>query len=54
MCCDSSLSTNDQARELPSAVGVEERWSELLDAETVIVQRQRVGPTMHSGVTDEG
>ncbi|MCH7591979.1 MAG: tRNA-(ms[2]io[6]A)-hydroxylase [Planctomycetes bacterium] len=43
----------DLARELPDAVGVEERWSELLDAEALIVQRQRIGPTMHSGVADE-
>lgn len=43
----------DLARELPDAVGVEERWSELLDAEALIARRQRVAPTMHSGVGDE-
>lgn len=43
----------DLARSLPDAVGVEQRWGELLDAEALIVRRQRVGPTMHSGVAAE-
>lgn len=42
----------DLARELPNVHTVEARWDEMLDAESSIIQRQRVGPTMHSGVAE--
>ncbi|RJP35302.1 MAG: tRNA 2-methylthio-N6-isopentenyl adenosine(37) hydroxylase MiaE [Phycisphaerales bacterium] len=38
------------AREVGVAAGVEERWSDLLDAEAAIIRDQPSGPRMHSGV----
>ncbi len=37
------------ARELPDAARVDERWTEFLDAESSIIQRQPLGPAIHSG-----
>ncbi len=38
------------AKDLPQAMGVDERWEEMLAAESEIVQRQEPGPGMHSGI----
>ena len=40
------------ARSLPTIDTVEARWNEMLDLEVSIIRRQRVGPTMHSGVVE--
>ncbi len=38
------------AKDLPRAMGVDERWEEMLAAESEIVRRQKPGPRMHGGV----
>jgi len=38
------------ARDLPRILGVEDRWEQMLDEEAQIIQRQPVGPRMHSGL----
>ena len=40
----------DLARALPAAKGVDERWGAMLEQEAIIIRRQPVGPSMHSGV----
>lgn len=42
------------ARELPGSPDVEERWEEVLEEEAKIIAAQPTGPSMHSGVGDEG
>lgn len=41
------------ANSLPASMGVDERWNEMLAAEAEIVQRQKPGPRMHSGMGTE-
>lgn len=42
----------DLARELPGVSGVDERWDEMLAAEAEIIQKQKPGSGMHTGVAE--